>query len=83
MRENLKHVEKVLDAIEAVIENRASQDQMSYSIKGTTLSRTPIADLLLLRREYKEEYKMELLKKDTDEGKGFKMLVRNNYTRPW
>lgn len=53
------HAKKTLDAIEAVIENRASQDQMSYSIQGRQLSRTPIADLLLLRDRYKAEVKRE------------------------
>lgn len=49
------HVEKVIDAIEAVIEGRASQDQMGYAIAGRSLSRTPIADLLILRDRYRAE----------------------------
>lgn len=49
------HAEKVLDAIEAVIENRASKDQESYSIEGRSLSRTPIADLIKLRNKYRAE----------------------------
>lgn len=54
------HVKKVLDAIEAVLESRATVDQMAYSIQGRSLSRTPIADLLLLRDKYKAEYRREL-----------------------
>lgn len=54
------HVKKVLDAIEAVIESRASLDQMSYSIAGRSLSRTPINDLLVLRDKYRSEYMREL-----------------------
>jgi len=50
------HVKKVLDAIEATIEGRASKDQESYSIQGRSLARTPIADLILLRGKYKVEY---------------------------
>lgn len=53
------HVKKVLDAIEAVIENRASLDQMSYEIAGRKLSRMPIDDLLKLRDRYKTEYYRE------------------------
>ncbi len=49
------HAEKVLDAIEAVIENRASQDQSSYSIGGRSLSRTPLKELQDLRRQYRSE----------------------------
>jgi hypothetical protein len=50
----------ILDSIEAVIANRATQDQMAYTIQGRSLSRTPIADLLLLRDRYKAEYQREL-----------------------
>ncbi len=53
------HAKKVLDAIEAVIEQRASVDQMAYSINGRTLSRTPIADLLVLRDRYREEVRAQ------------------------
>lgn len=49
------HVQKVLDAIEAVIEGRASKDQERYRIQDRELYRTPIADLLLLRRQYRAE----------------------------
>ena len=54
------HVKKVLDAIEAIIEQRATMDQMSYSIQGRTLARTPINDLLVLRDRYRAEYQREL-----------------------
>lgn len=53
------HAERTLSAIEAVIENRATKDQQSYSIAGRTLSRTPIADLLLLRTKYRDEVARE------------------------
>lgn len=53
------HVKKVLDAIEAVLEKRATKDQMSYTIEGRTLERTPIVDLLNLRDKYRAEYQRE------------------------
>jgi len=56
------HAKKVLDAIEAVLENRASQDQMSYSIAGRSLSRMSIDDLLKFRDRYRSEYNIELKK---------------------
>jgi len=49
------HARTVLDAIEAVIEGRASRDQESYEIAGRSLKRTPIADLLKMRQHYKAE----------------------------
>jgi hypothetical protein len=54
------HAKKVLDAIEAVIENRASQDQMSYSIAGRSLARMSIDDLMTFRNRYRAEYNEEL-----------------------
>lgn len=49
------HARRVLDAIEAVIEGRASRDQESYSVGGRSLGRTPIPDLLVLRDRYRAE----------------------------
>lgn len=48
------HNVKVYEAICAVIEGRATQDQASYTIAGRTLTRTPIRDLLELKKHYKE-----------------------------
>ncbi|AVO37384.2 hypothetical protein [Pukyongiella litopenaei] len=50
-----RHEQRVLDAVEAVIEGRATKDQESYTINGRTLTRTPIADLLKLRDHYRVE----------------------------
>lgn len=57
--DNRTHAKKTLDAIEAVIEGRASIDQMMYMIAGRQLSRTPIADLLALRDYYRRQYVLE------------------------
>lgn len=54
------HAKKVLDAIEAVLESRATIDQMGYSIAGRTLSRTPLPDLLKLRDSYRADYAIEV-----------------------
>lgn len=43
---------KVLDAIDAVIERRATKDQESYTVEGRSLIRTPIPQLLVLRDRY-------------------------------
>ena len=65
------HARKVLTAIEAVIEGRASKDQESYTINGRSLTRTSIADLLTLRDRYKKEAAAE-----ANGGKGGKLLRR-------
>lgn len=49
------HVRKVLDAIESVIEGRASIDQQSYTINNRSLQRTPLSDLIKLRDRYRAE----------------------------
>ena len=54
------HAKKVLDAIESVLEGRATIDQASMSIAGRSLSRTPIPDLMELRDRYKAEYLKEI-----------------------
>jgi len=53
------HAEIVLDAVESVIEGRATKDQESYTIAGRSLSRTPVEDLLMLRDRYKTEVRRE------------------------
>lgn len=54
---------RIFEAIEAVIEGRASRDQEEYTIAGANgsrqLKRTPIADLLVLRDRYKAEVESE------------------------
>lgn len=53
------HAERVLDAINAVIEGRASIDQESYTIKDRSLNRTPLADLIMLKSKYEAEVARE------------------------
>lgn len=56
------HAQKVLDAIEATIEGRASLDQERYRINNRELYRTPMADLLKLRAQYRNEVRHEKAK---------------------
>jgi hypothetical protein len=53
------HARKVLAAIEAVIENRATLDQEEYTIAGRSLKRTPAGELLKLRLRYLNEVRNE------------------------
>lgn len=54
------HVKKVLDAIEAVIEKRATIDQEEYTIGNRSLKRTPIEDLVKLKQRYQGYYNSEV-----------------------
>ena len=54
------HAKKVLDAIEAVIEGRATIDQSSFSLGGRSLSRMSVDELMTFRDRYKAEYMKEI-----------------------
>ncbi len=54
------HAQQTLEAIEAVIQKRASLDQERYRINNRELYRTPIADLLKLRDLYRAEVRREM-----------------------
>lgn len=51
--------ERALDAINAVLSKRATQDQQKYTINNRELWRTPIADLLKLQAFYKAAVRRE------------------------
>ena len=72
------HAAIVLDAIELTIQGRATKDQSSYTISGRQLSRTPIADLIMLRDKYRAEVISEKRAEDISKGLGHsgKILTR-------
>jgi hypothetical protein len=49
------HARRTLDAIEAVLENRASSATAEYQIAGRSLKYIPIPELLALRDRYRQE----------------------------
>lgn len=55
------HARRVLEAIEAVIERRATTDQQRYVFQavGRSVDRMPIADLLKFRDQYADEVRCE------------------------
>jgi hypothetical protein len=56
------HVKKVLDAIEAVIENKATSDQLSYSIAGRSLQRMSWDQIMSAYDDYKRKWEREQAK---------------------
>jgi len=52
--------QKIYEAIVATIEGRASQDQMSYSIAGRSLSRMSVQDLIEFEGIYKARWMKEV-----------------------
>lgn len=73
------HARKVLAAIEAVIERRATKDQQEYAIDGRSLKRTPIADLMILRDRYLREVKQEVQADQYAKGRGTKRMVLTQF----
>lgn len=63
------HAKIVLDAVKAVIENRATMDQSSMSIAGRSLSRMSIDELFTLKDRYQAEYDKEVKKAAIKNGK--------------
>lgn len=53
------HAQRCLEAIEAVLEKRASLDQERYRINNRELYRTPVADLMRMRDLYRAEVRRE------------------------
>ncbi len=74
------HARKTLEAIEAVIENRATQDHLSYSIAGRSISLMTLKELIEAESIYAYKVKQEELQERINEGKdvGNKILVRFN-----
>ena len=54
---------EALEKIEAVLLGKMDNDVQNYSIKGRTLSKYTIAELMLLRDQLKAEIKKEKLDK--------------------
>jgi hypothetical protein len=74
--DNRSHARKVLEAIEAVIEGRASRDQQEYSIGDRTLKRTPMADLIMLQTRYSRLVAAEENEARLANGLGTKNVIR-------
>jgi len=51
---------QIIDAIDAMVEGKATLDQQEYMIGNRSLKRIPIPDLILLREKYAQIYAREL-----------------------
>ena len=57
---NASHAKTVLDAIEAVIENRATSDQLRVKINNREIEKLSLSELYQFRAKYRAEYQQEL-----------------------
>jgi hypothetical protein len=74
------HAKIVLDAVKAVIENRATMDQSSMSIAGRSLSRMSISELYELKDRSQEEYNAEVKKAAIKNGKSSRTTILTKFT---
>lgn len=70
------HAEKVLEAIEAVIEGKASTDDYDTTVNGKRLVRYNYEELLKLRNQYRAEVKAQRWGRDKRQGKNAANLAR-------
>lgn len=70
------HAKKVLDAIESVIEGRASEDASSLSIAGRSITKMTLDELVAARSRYRVEYANEIKAERIDAGLGHSGRVR-------
>lgn len=80
--DNRSHVKKVLDAIEAVLEGRATRQDQAYTIAGRSLQLTPIPDLIKLRVLYKREYENEMAAERIKAGLGSGRKILTRFVNP-
>ena len=71
----------IFEAVEAVLEGRATQDQESYSIQGRALSRTPIPDLLLLRNHFAAIWEQEKRAEKLNNGDDSRNRIKVRFKR--
>lgn len=69
------HARRVLEAVEAVLEGRATKDQEEYAINGRSLKRESRETLLKFRNQYRGEVRAEELAAAAAKGKGGGKLV--------
>ena len=72
---------KVLDAIQAVIQGRASQDQMSYAIAGRSLSRMDPDDLHTWEAVYRSKWLKLKRMQRAREGRGHDGIIKTSLGR--
>lgn len=75
------HAKKVLDAIEAVIEGRATIDQSSFSLGGRSLSRMSVDELMTFRDRYRAEYLKEIKLARIRNGQGTGNTIKVRFTK--
>lgn len=74
------HIEKVLEALKATIEGKASKDQSAYTIGNRSISRLSPEELIKWKKHYEQLYKQEVTASKIAKGEvpGNRVMVRFN-----
>lgn len=70
------HVKTVLDALEATLANKASRDQLNYTINGTTIAKLTPADIIKWHSHYSTMYRQELAAENVAKGEALGNMIR-------
>jgi len=70
------HIKRVLDAIEARIEGRMTDDVESYQIAGVSISKIPMNELIRYRQQYISWYQEELAAERIAKGLGTGRIIK-------
>lgn len=73
------YAQKMLDAIEAMLEKKATKDQQNYAINGRSLTRYSIEDLIALRDKFRAEVTQEKQRQDLENGLGTNKIIRTRF----
>ena len=80
--DNRSHVKKVLDAIEATVQNRASSDQAGMVVGGEVVGHIPLHRLLELKRTYEGYYRDEVRTERLANGQGHESNIYVRFVDP-
>jgi hypothetical protein len=73
---------RILDAIDALVEGKATLDQQEYQIGNRSLKRIPIADLIVLRKQYARIYSQERRNEKTRRGAPYFKTILTRFESP-
>ncbi len=73
------HVKKVLDAIESVLENRASKEVLQSKIEGVEIQRIPHEELIMMRQKYLAFYEQEIAADKIKRGLGTSRTILTRF----
>lgn len=79
--ESRPHCKIMLDAIEAVLQGKSSQDVQSYSIQGRSLTRMSPEELETWRNKYRKEWRTYQRRLDRKNGKTTARKIKVRFNR--